>query len=181
MAVRFRRKGEAMAEKRLGISDQLKSSITMAFGRQRDFAKQFEESFPAIQKGLIEMAQIQSGQEISVNSLAALSKDLTVIVESLQLLASKGKEAITEANTATMQLKEFEDDPSLIAEDLIDVATVLANADIWMQSSADFVGKTAELALPKVRRQAVADLSHDALRAWADDISDELRRRSGVG
>lgn len=165
---------------RKGISHQLKSTVTNAFSRQRDFARQFEESFPAIHTGLIELANINAGEQISIGELSHIVKDLSVIVEGLQLLAHKGQEAITEANIAAMQLKEYEDDPSLIAEDLVDAATILANADIWMQSSADFVSKTAEMVLPKVRREAVGALSHDALRAWADDITDELRQRSNV-
>lgn len=160
-----------------GISEQLKSTIVTAFGRQRDFAKQFEESFPAIQSGLIDLANIQAGQSLSAENLQGVVKDLVLIVESLQMLAEKGEQAVTEANVAAMQLKEYEDDPSLIAEDLVDAATILANADIWMQSSADFVGKTVELALPKVRREAVSKLTKDSLLAWASDISDELRKR----
>lgn len=166
---------------RRAISDQLKSTITTAFGRQRDFAKEFEASFPLIHEKLIDIAQVQAGQSISVENLAALTKDLVVIVESLKSLAEKGEAATTEANVAAMQLKEYEDDPSLIAEDLVDAATILSNADIWMQTSADFVAHTVELALPKARQDAISRLTKETLIAWGSEISAEMRRRTQSG
>lgn len=161
-----------------GISEQLKSTIVRAFARQRDFARQFEVSFPVIQDRFIHLANVQAGITISVENLAALSHDFQTVIESLRSLTEKGEVATTEVNMAMMQLKEFEDDPKNITEDLVDAATVLANADIWMQSSKEFVWRTIEMALPKVRREAVRDLSADRLRAWADDIAEELERRN---
>lgn len=160
------------------ISEQLKSTMVRVFGKQRDFARQFEQSFPVIQDKLISLANVQAGQAISIENLNVLVGDLQVIIESFRSLAQKGDEAVTEANIATMQLKEFESDPTNITEDLVDATTILANADIWMQSSKDFIWRTIELALPKARREAIGELSSDRLADWGNDIAEELKRRN---
>ena len=163
---------------RKAISDQLKSTITTAFGRQRDFARNFEESMPVIHEKLIDIAQIQAGQSINSETLTRIANDVMVLAETFKQLAERGEAATMEANIAAMKLKEYEDSPGLIAEDLVDAATILANADVWMQTSADFVTQTIELALPKTRQTAISRLTRDTLIAWGSEISHEMRRRS---
>src|SRR3990172_195728 len=166
-----------MAKMAQPLSEHLKSTMVQAFGKQREFTRQFEASFPVIQEKLISLANVQAGQSISVESLAVLAQDLQTIVISLRSLVEKGESAITEANIASMQLKEFEGTPAEVTESLVDTTQILANSDIWMQTSSAFIAQTVEMALSKPRREAISKLTLDALLAWYQDIVGELDKR----
>lgn len=152
------------------LDERLKNTITEAFRRQREFTNTFKREFPVIQNRLIKLAEISAGTSITGQNLAALSEDLQTAVASLQNLAALAEQAVTEANVAAMGLKEMEAEPEEITELLVDEATLLANADIHMQSNVAFIVKTLSFALPKPRREALRQLKPPVLAAWLDDI-----------
>ena len=167
-----------MAQKET-ISDQLKSVIVKAFRTQVDFTQEFGRDLPHLEKKLIALEEILSGQSVNIGNLANLIIDLGTILEIFQSLANKAQANIIEANVAVLKLKEVGDDPKAVSEMLVSALMGLAHSDIWMQNNSDFVAKVTEFAVPGTRREAIGKLSDSALIRWYEDLVREYDKRQG--
>lgn len=167
--------------KRESVYDQMLSTITKASGTQRGFVKQYEQSMPVINESLGHLYEKLSGLGITGENLNAIAADLQTAVQSFQSLYQAAQEAVTLAGTAAAHLQEYESDPGIVADSLIDITTYIANFDGMCKADPTLAHHILELALEPTRREALSRLAFTRLDEWQKDIEFVIGQKTGGG
>lgn len=160
------------------VYDQMLSSITKATGTQKGFVKAYEEKMPVINQSLDHLYEKLAGLGITGENLNAIAADLQKAVGSFQTLYTAAQEAVNLAGAAAAHLKEYEADPGIVADSLIDITTYIANFDGLCQADPTVAHHVLELAFEATRREALSRLSFAKLDGWRKDIEFVIREKT---
>jgi len=164
---------------RESVYDQMLSAITKASGTQRGFVKAYEKNMPVVERSLDHLYEKFAGLGITGENLRTITNDLQTVVASFDALHKLAQEALGEAGAAAAHMKEYEDDPRIVAESLVDIMTYIANFDGMCQADPVLAHHILDLAFEATRREALSRLTFEKLQAWKDDLEFVIDKKVG--
>ena len=125
-----------------------------------------DETFPVIEKALIEEAENTVADEYTLAAVQATMDDLQKLVDGLVIINQLRGERTTTANIAVMKMKEVVGDSVEIVNELANTGTVALNLRVWMTADPEFIWRVLSLAIESARNEAVGKLDEETRMAW---------------
>ncbi len=190
--------------KRVGAGERLRNTMVEAFQRIRPLDREFRENLSHIidnnarlaeltvawehmislvRRHSIDIARLPEFQDAAQQAAEAkkLASDNDTLAEAMQLALSRQTEVVTEIGVASMNLKEFEDEPQQIGELMMNAALIATNWKFIVHSDDEVLADTLTGVLPTTRKSALARLSEAERDEWLNDLLEARSTKPIVG